>query len=104
MNDTQTGAEVLAVKATLGEDTNQHLIFNSSDLNLADGLTKDSPEARKPMAIFQSRKSWTIHYDPEFKSARKKQQLQRKVRETKSKAEIQHFDIAEGDTSEDNDG
>jgi hypothetical protein len=81
MADSRTGVEVLHVKVHLGEAHKQWLLWCSSDLNLADGMTKDTPEARKPMALWQSRKTWIVKYDPNFVSARRKQQLNRKVRD-----------------------
>ena len=48
LSDARTGLEVLHVKANLGKEKGQHLLWAPSDLNLSDGLTKDSAEARKP--------------------------------------------------------
>ena len=46
-------------------------------MNLADALTKDNAEARKVLALWFIRKTWTIKWDEDFVSARKKQKLGR---------------------------
>ena len=51
LSDARTGLEVLHVKANLGKEKGQHPLWAPSDLNLSDGLTKDSAEARKPLAL-----------------------------------------------------
>ncbi|CAK0867947.1 unnamed protein product, partial [Prorocentrum cordatum] len=73
LSDARTGVEVLHVKANCGPEKNQHLVWVPSDLNLTDGLTKDSPEARKPLALWLARRTWIIRYDEDFMSARKRQ-------------------------------
>ncbi|CAK0875282.1 unnamed protein product [Prorocentrum cordatum] len=73
LSDARTGVEVLHVKANCGPEKNQHLVWVPSDLNLTDGLTKDSPEARKPLAMWLARRTWIIRYDEDFMSARKRQ-------------------------------
>ncbi|CAK0838883.1 unnamed protein product, partial [Prorocentrum cordatum] len=73
LSDARTGVEVLHVKANCGPEKNQHQVWVPSDLNLTDGLTKDSPEARKPLALWLARRTWIIRYDEDFMSARKRQ-------------------------------
>ncbi|CAK0814911.1 unnamed protein product [Prorocentrum cordatum] len=77
LSDARTGVEVLHVKANCGPEKNQHLVWVPSDLNLTDGLTKDSPEARKPLALWLARRTWIIRYDEDFMSARKRQRANR---------------------------
>jgi hypothetical protein len=80
MADSRTGVEVLHAKVHPGEAHQQWLLWCSSDLNLADVITKDTTDARKPMALWQSQKTLIVKYDPSFVSARRKQQLNRRVR------------------------
>ena len=101
LNDARTGVEVLHVKNNIGHDKRQHVRWAPSDLNLSDGLTKDSSEARKPFALWQARRTWVIRHDDDFMSARKRQKL-RATEEKTGKGEsqeLEYFDLA-GDPDE----
>ena len=65
------------------------------DVNLSDGLTKDSPEARKPMALWLIRKTWILRFDPDFVSARKRQKLKRMAGNPDTKDEVPVKDVSD---------
>ena len=81
LSDARTGLEVLHVKSNCGPDKRQHVAWVPSDLNLTDGLTKDSAESRKPLALWQARRTWIIRYDEGFMSARKRQKANRQAQD-----------------------
>ena len=70
---------MLHVKANCGPDKRQHVAWAPGDLNLTDGLTKDTAESRKPLALWQARRTWIIRYDEGFMSARKRQKANRQA-------------------------
>jgi hypothetical protein len=78
MDDSRTGVEVLRVKVQPGEAHKQWLLWYYPDLNLADGMTEDTPEARKLLGRWKSRKTVIVKYDSKFVFARHQQQLNRK--------------------------
>ena len=86
MNNAKTGVEMLSVKRGVRDGSNCYLTWVPSDMNIADAMTKVSPDAFKVYALWQQRKTWIVRFDEEFVSARKQQKLRRaKMEETKSK-------------------
>ena len=77
MKHAKSAVEIQAIRQATAEGCMCYPTWVPSDLNLADAMTKYSPEACKVMALYLARKSWIVRFDPEFVSARKRQKLRR---------------------------
>ena len=77
MNNSRTGVDVTIIQEALRRDGRCYLTWVPSDMNLADSLTKATPDAYKVAATFLERKRWAIRFNEEFVSARKQQRLRR---------------------------
>lgn len=77
MNNSRTGVEMMSVQRGVRDGTNSYLTWAPSNLNIADAMTKVSPEAFKAYMLWLQRKTWVVKFDEEFVSARKQQKLRR---------------------------
>jgi hypothetical protein len=100
MQNSRSSVEVIGVRMYTGDEHNQVLLWCSSDLNLADALTKDNAEARKVLAQGFIRKMRTIKWDENFVSARKKQKLRCPANPAETQADKENETEAEHDGDE----
>ena len=77
MENAKSSVDILQASQGLTPEMNSHPAWVPGDINLADSLTKDSPDARKTMMLYHARKSWILKFDNSFVSARKQQRLRR---------------------------
>ena len=77
VENARTSVDMIAVSEGLNDESNCYATWVPSDLNLADALTKHTPEANKVMALYHSRKTWVVRFNESFVSARKAQKARR---------------------------
>ena len=77
MKHDKEGIEMLAVRNATQPASKCLPTWVPGDLNLADSMTKEGLEARRIMALYISRKTWVVKFDPEFVSAKRRQKLGR---------------------------
>ena len=70
--------DALQLKECL-QEKGQHLLWLSSDWNLADALTKLKAEARRGYETYLKTGMWRLKYDPEFVVAAKKMKRKAKT-------------------------
>ena len=88
MNNARTGVEMLHVQRGTRDKMRCYPTWVPSDMNLADGLTKVTPDAFKVMALYHERKSWVVRFNEEFVSARKQQRLRRQKEQEERKQNL----------------
>ena len=78
MSSARTGTEAMAIQRGTKPHTRCYATWVPSDLNLADALTKISPEALKVYQLYLERRVWCVRFQADFVSARKAQKLRRR--------------------------
>ena len=77
MSSARTGTEAMAIQRGTRPNTRCYATWVPSDMNLADALTKISPDAFKVIQLYLDKRTWCVRFQAEFVSARKAQKLRR---------------------------
>eukprot|EP00969_Alexandrium_andersonii_P273301 12079224-Alexandrium_andersonii.AAC.1 len=93
MKHDRDGVEVLALRQSTSPESRCLPTWVPGDLNLADALTKDGPEARRSLSFAMLKRSWVLKFDPDFISAKKRHKLNAKKAEPDSEVNSNYLDI-----------